>query len=99
MVATSGRQTIQETADDHAMHPFQVSHWKRHLLNRANELFTRGKKPKDKEEGQAREAELFQQIRRLHLELEWLNKCLSSPDTRALRKLVDHDRHKLNVTR
>jgi len=51
-----------------------VSQWKRQLLEGASELFTRGKKSKDKEEGQAKEAELFQQIGRLQMELEWLKK-------------------------
>ena len=44
------------------------------LLDGASELFTRGKKTKDKEEGQAKEAELFQQIGRVQTELEWLKK-------------------------
>jgi putative transposase len=48
-------------AADHAIHPIQVSQWKRQLLDGASELFTRGKKTKDKEEGQAKETELFQQ--------------------------------------
>ena len=38
----------------------------------ASELFTKGSKTKDKDEGQAKEAELFQQIGRLQMELEWL---------------------------
>ena len=38
-----------------------MSQWKRKLLDGASEVFTRGKKSKDKEEGQAKEAELFQQ--------------------------------------
>jgi transposase-like protein len=79
MEAISGRKTIQEIAADHAIHPIQVSQWKRQLLDGASELFTRGKKTKDKEEGQAKEAELFQQIGRLQMELEWLNKRLSLP--------------------
>jgi putative transposase len=74
MEAISGRKTIQEIAADHAVHPMQVSQWKRQLLDGARELFTRGKKTKDKEEGQAKEAELFQQIGRLQMELEWLKK-------------------------
>jgi transposase-like protein len=61
MEAISGRKTIQEIAADHAIHPIQVSQWKRQLLDGASELFTRGKQSKDKEEGQAKEAELFQQ--------------------------------------
>ena len=40
----------------------------------ASELLTRGKKSKDKEEGQAKEAALFQQIGKLQMELEWLKK-------------------------
>jgi hypothetical protein len=51
-----------------------VSQWKRQLLDGASELFTRGKKSKDQNEGQAKEAELFQQIGRLQMELEWLKK-------------------------
>ena len=74
MEAISGRKTIQEIAADHAIHPIQVSQWKRQLLDGASELFTRGKKAKDKEEEQAKEAELFQQIDRLQMELEWLKK-------------------------
>jgi transposase-like protein len=54
--------------------PIQVSQWKRQLLEGASELFTRGKKSKDKEEEQAKEAELFEQIGRLQMELEWLKK-------------------------
>ena len=51
-----------------------MSQWKRQLLDGASELFIRGKKSKDNEDGQAKEAELFQQIGRLQMELEWLKK-------------------------
>ena len=61
MEAISGRKTIQEIAADHAIHPIQVSQWKKQLLDGAGELLTRGKKSKDKEGGEAKEAELFQQ--------------------------------------
>ena len=74
MEAISGRKTIQEFAADHAIHPIQVSQWKRQLLDGASEMFTRGNKIKDKDEGQAKEAELFKQIGRLQMELEWLKK-------------------------
>jgi putative transposase len=70
--AISGRMTIQEIAADHAIElcnaahlsvrPIQVSQWKWQLLDGARELFTRGMKSMDKDEGQAKEAELFQQI-------------------------------------
>ena len=74
MEAISGRKTIQEIAADHTIHPIQVSQWKRQLLDGASELFTRGKKSKDTGESQAKEAELFQQIGKLQMELEWLKK-------------------------
>jgi putative transposase len=99
MEAISGRKTIQEIAADHAIHPSQVSQWKRQLLDGASELFTRGKKSKDKEEGQAKEAEMFQQIGRLQMELEWLKKSLSCSDARELHRLVDHDHPELSVSR
>jgi putative transposase len=99
MEAIRGRKTMQEIAADHAIHPIQVSQWKRQLLDGASELFTRGKKTKDKEEVQAREAELFQQIGKLQMELEWLKKDLSCSDVHELRRLVDHDHPELSVSR
>lgn len=66
---------------------------------RTSELFTRGKKSKDTGESQAKEAELFQQIERLQMELEWLIKSLSCSDASELRKLVDHDHPGHSVSR
>ena len=74
MEAISGRKTIQEIAAEHAIHPIQVSQWKRQLLDGAIELFTRGKKTKDTGESQVKEAELLQQIGRVQMELEWFKK-------------------------
>ena len=69
-----GSKTIQEIDADHAIHPIQVSQGKPQLLNGTSELLTRCKKSKVKEESQAKEAELFQQIGKLQMELEWLKK-------------------------
>ena len=74
MEAISGRKTLQEIAADHAIHSIQVSQWKKQLLEGSSELFTRGKKSQAKSEGQAKEAELFQQIGKLQMELQWLKK-------------------------
>jgi putative transposase len=74
MEAISGRKTLQEIAADHAVHPIQVSQWKKQLLEGASDLFTRGKKTQTKDESQAKQAELFQQIGKLQMELEWLKK-------------------------
>ena len=56
MEAISGRKTLQEIAADHAIHPIQVSQWKKQLLEGSSELFTRGKKTQAKDEGQVKEA-------------------------------------------
>ena len=76
-----------------------MSQWKKQLLDGTSELFTRGKKSKDKEEGQAKEAELFQQIGKLQMELEWIKKNLSCSDARELRKLVDPNHPELSISR
>jgi putative transposase len=56
MEAISGRKTLQEIAADHAVHPIQVSQWKKQLLEGASDLFTRGNKTQAKDESQAKEA-------------------------------------------
>ena len=99
MEAISGRKTFHQIADDHAIHPIQVIQWKRQLLEGASELFTRGEQTEDTEEGQAKEAELFQQIGRLQMELEWLKKSLNCTDARGLRKLVDSGHPELSFSR
>ena len=59
----------------------------------------KGKKSKDRKEVQAKEAELFQQIGRLQMELEWLKKSLGYHYVHDLRKLVDHNLPGLSVSR
>jgi putative transposase len=50
------------------------------------------------DESQAKEAELFQQIGKLQMELEWLNISLNCSDARVIRKLVDHDHPEFTVS-
>jgi putative transposase len=97
--AISGRRTIQEIASKHSIHPIQVSQWKRQLLENASELFGRGKKNKDKEAGEAKEEELFQQIGKLQMELERLKKNLCCSDARELRRLVDVEHPEISISR
>ena len=99
MEAISGRKTLQQIAADHSVHPIQVSQWKKQLLEGASELFSSGKKSKEKDDTQAKESELFQQIGRLQMELEWLKKNLGCCDAHDLRKLVDHEDSQLSVSR
>ena len=66
METISGHKSIQEIAADRAIHPIQVSEWKKQLLEGASELLTQVKKTKVQEESQAKGTELFQQIDKLN---------------------------------
>jgi transposase len=48
--AISGRKTLGEIAADNAIHPIQVSQWKKQLVESADDLFSRGRLDKDKED-------------------------------------------------
>ena len=54
----------------HTIHPIHVSQRKKQMLDGASERLMKGKKSKDKEKGQAKEAKLFKQIDKLQMELE-----------------------------
>jgi putative transposase len=99
MEAISGRKTLQEIAADHAIHPIQVSQWKKQLLEGAGDLFSKGRKDKEKGDLQNREAELFQEIGKLKMELEWIKKSLSSSSAHELRRLVDQNHPQLSIRR
>ncbi len=54
---------------------------------------------KDKAKSQAKQAELFQQIGKLQMELEWLKKNLNRLNALGLRKLVDSNHPELSISR
>lgn len=69
--ALKGIETTQALAARFGVHPTQVSHWKRQLLDGAADVFSSGAPAQTDE---AREAELYEQIGRLRMENEWLKK-------------------------
>jgi transposase len=75
--AVRERKTVSELAGQFAVHPSQVQAWKRTVLERTRELFD-GPSPAKREAAQ--EAELFEQIGRLKMELEWLKKKVARFD-------------------
>jgi len=71
--ALRGLEPVHAIAAKHKVHPVQVSQWKKEVAERLPELF--GRKPEvDAAQVQAREKELFEEIGRLKMELEWLKK-------------------------
>lgn len=71
--AAKGQQTIGELAGKHNLHPNQISQWKRQLLEEGTEVFSRNG-AKEQEGQEVIQAELYEQIGRLKMELEWLKK-------------------------
>ena len=72
LAAVRGDKTLAELASRFSIHGNQVSAWKSVLLDRAAELFEDGRKKAKQEQGD--EQELYEQIGRLKMELEWLKK-------------------------
>ena len=72
LAALRGEQTISQLASQFGIHANQVSAWKRKLLDEASELFEDGRQSAKSDE--ASEEELYEQIGRLKMELEWLKK-------------------------
>jgi transposase len=72
LAAVRGDKTTAELAAKFGVHGNQVSAWKKQLLDGASELFADGRRRKD--ETSPGEEELYEQIGRLKVEVEWLKK-------------------------
>jgi putative transposase len=71
--ATKGLKTLNEIASEYNLHPNQVSNWKRQLLEEGPVVFS-SNAARQLREQETRETELYEQIGRLKMELEWLKK-------------------------
>ena len=66
-------QPVHAIAAKHGIHPSQVNQWKKEVAEKLPEVFQRGGDP-SAAEAQAREKELYEEIGRLKMQLEWLKK-------------------------
>ena len=66
-------KTISELAKQFKLHPNQVTLWKKQLLEGADQAFE-STGPKAQKSDGPEAAELYEQIGRLKVELEWLKK-------------------------
>jgi putative transposase len=71
--ATQGLKTLNEIASQHNLHPNLVSKWKKQLLTEGATVFSNDT-ARQLQVVDEREAELYEQIGRLKMELEWLKK-------------------------
>ena len=75
MEALSQLKTIAEIASTYKLHPSQVAKWKSQLKNNAEALFTDGRqKQRESKNSEEVNDELYQQIGKLKVELDWMKK-------------------------
>lgn len=70
--AVKGVKTLSELASEHGVHPNQIGQWKQQLLKEGAEIFSRNSA--GQQNGPGVEVDLYEQIGRLKMELEWLKK-------------------------
>ena len=73
LAAVRGDKTTAQLAAQYAVHANQVAAWKKQLLDGMEELFVDGRS-RISDESSADEQELYAQIGRLKMEVEWLIK-------------------------
>ena len=71
--AVKGRLTINEISKQFGVHPNQISKWKKQFLESLPQIFDNSK-PAKNEQDEELVNQLYQQIGRLKVELDWLKK-------------------------
>jgi putative transposase len=79
LAAVRGMKTASELASEFGVHPTMIAKWKKQLVDGAAEVFSRNGTSRG-EDFRQREAELYQQIGKLQMELEWLKKKVAGFD-------------------
>lgn len=75
LAAVKELETVSQLASQHGVHPTQIHQWKKQLLEGAEGVFSSGPGPnRSRVEEERAAAELYEQIGRLKMELEWLKK-------------------------
>jgi putative transposase len=97
LAARKGDRTVNELAGHYGIHPTLMHAWKKQLAAGAEAVFANGTKTGSAEAG-ARKAELFEHIRRLKMELEWMRRKLP-PSAERKRPLIETGRPELSVRR
>ncbi len=73
LAALKADRTVNELASQFGVHPTLIHTWKKQLLAGADQVFGNAAKAATAD-AQTEKAELFEQIGRLKMELEWLKK-------------------------
>ena len=71
--AVKGQRTLSELSSEYKVHPNQISQWKRQLLENGADVFSQNGANRQRDQ-EAVQTELYEQIGRLKMELEWVKK-------------------------
>ncbi len=74
--AAKGTKTVNQLAREFELHPSQISEWKHRLLDEGASVFKTSVAREQREQA-AVQGQLYEQIGRLKMELEWLKKKLA----------------------
>jgi transposase-like protein len=69
-----GEKTATQLGGELGVHPVLLSDWKKHFLETGVQVFSKPRKTSNMGEEAKEKAELFEQIGRLKMEIEWLKK-------------------------
>ena len=71
--ATKGHMSLNELAVEYSIHPNQIGQWRTQLLEALPGIFS-GKGEQSQKAAEELQAQLYQQIGQLKVELDWLKK-------------------------
>lgn len=74
IAAIKEQKTARELSTQYEVHVTQIGSWKKKLIEAAPEIFERDYKGSREQEFRERESQLFEEIGRLKMELEWVKK-------------------------
>ena len=77
LAALKGDKTANELASQYGVHPTLIHTWKKQLFAGADQLFSNGSKAPAADH-ESLQAQLFEQIGRLKMELDWVKKKSAS---------------------
>jgi putative transposase len=97
LAAHKGNRTVNQLAGHYGVHPTLIHAWKKQLLAGAEAVFANGAKAASAE-AESREAELYEQIGRLRIEVEWMKEKLPLSAERK-RPLIEVGHPDLSVRR